>query len=222
MHKLLFLSFILFTFVASSQQGAYAYRPRGFRKYEPSARIAIGVSPLALLDFYNGASYKGGISFKPVKILRFTADFGSYWPQLTKIITPWNDIQGYNFRASAGLYLSYTGDISFGFEYQYKTQSFNYTDSVPNQPSFVGNVNKLVHVFNLYVSYDWDLTRRVYVELRFNFGVRYRDITNDQSAQLENSVNWHDSLNQWRITQGKNFLANVNFAVRLNYVIWPE
>ena len=219
MRTIALFALLLLTLNVSAQRGAYDYRTRNYDQYDTTERIAIGISPLALLDTYNGSSYKGGISIKPIKSLRITADLGTYSPQLIRKLSFWDYLKGYNFRTSVGYYFFMMGDLSLGLDYQYKKQNFNYTDTVPNQPSFAAHVDKFVHVFNIYGSYDIDLAVNLYLEIRLNLGIRYREITNDQSDQLDDSVIWYDSYSG-RITQGKNFIPNINLAVRLNYVLW--
>lgn len=182
--------------------------------------MSISVSPFALLDVYNGASYKAGLTYRPFSYVRFTADGGGYWPQLTKKLTLWNDMKGYNFRTSLGLFFGYLSEYSLGLEYQYKTQSFNYNDSVPSLPEFNAQVDKEVHVFNIYGAYDLWISNRIYLELRCGLGVRYRDIFNTRSDDVSSSVYWRDSMNQGRITTTKSIMPNLNFAVRLNYTFW--
>lgn len=181
--------------------------------------LSLSISPLAVIDVYNGSSYKAGISIQPFRPLRFTADFGSYFLRLGKN-SLWFNVKGYNFRASAGINLGYLSPFSVGLEYQYKKEAFNYNDSLPNEPGFTAKVNKFVHVFNAYLSYKVELTSRIYLELRGNLGLRYRNIHNTHSAELTNSVYWWDSMNTGRLTNKQSFMPNLNFAVRLNYILY--
>jgi len=219
---LAFISCLLINISCFGQKASCEVYDDGSDRYYATERLSVSASPLALLDVYNGACYKAGFSFRPMNFLRVSADFGGYWPQLTEKIALWKGMKGFNFRTSAGLFLGSFTDLHLGLEYQYKTQDFNYNDSIPNMPAFNGQVNKYVHVFNVYGSYDLFLSNRFYIEFRGGLGIRYRDIYNTHSDVLGESVFWWDSMNQGRITTQKSIMPNLNFAIRLNYTFWMD
>ena len=219
MRPILFLFMALASFGTYSQRGAYN---DGSRKAIPSEILSISISPLSLLDMYNGSSYKAGLTIRPLRNVRLSADAGGYWKQFSNKLSFWQDLKGYNFRASAGIYLGQLSPISLGVEYSYKSQEFNYNDSVPDLPGFTAHVNKFVHVFNVYGSFEQYFTNRFYIELRAGIGLRYRDIYNTHSDALSESINWWDSMTRGRITTMKKSMPNLNFAIRLNYILWEN
>lgn len=222
MKTLVIFLFLFAHTVCHSQQACAAYgngdgEPAYFREV-----LSISVSPLALLDVYNGSSYKAGISIQPINALWFTADFGRYWSGFSSIMSPWDNVEGYNFRTSAGINWGTMSPFGIGLEYEYKKASFTYFDSLPDLPGFTASVNKFVHVFNIYGSYKVDLSQHFFLDLRVNLGVRYRDISNDHSDELNNSVFWWDSMNTGKLTNKQSLMPNLNFALRLNYVLWQS
>lgn len=219
MKLVILTSFLFLSVVCLSQVGAYNDGSSRY-DYRHNERFSLSASPLAIFDVYNGASYKGGITFNPLRRLRLTADIGAYWPTLTKVITTWEDMKGYNFRTSIGVDLSQDRSLIIGLGYQFKTQDFNYFDSVPNQPEFNALVNKKVHVFNVCASHVVPINDKFSLEARFALGVRYRETYNTQSATLENSVDWADSMTRGRITEGKSIIPNFQLMIRLNYTLW--
>ena len=65
------------SFISFGQKmGAYDHGNPDY--YYPAEIFSISASPLALVDFYNGSAYKAGISFRPSREYRITADGGGY------------------------------------------------------------------------------------------------------------------------------------------------
>jgi hypothetical protein len=219
MKAVLLVFFVIQSIAAQSQQTGAYYMPRS--EDLPRERLSLSISPLALVDTYSGSAYKAGITFCP-SIFRISADAGGYLPNLSQKISFWNDLKGYHFRTSVGLYPGRLNQWHFGFEYQYKKQSFNYDDSIPNMPEFNAEVRKFVHVGNIYMGYNAEITRSLYLEVRGGIGVRYRDIFNTRSDDVSNSVYWYDSMNQGRITNKQSLMPNLSLSVRLNYILWRK
>lgn len=193
----------------------------GVREYNtPSERLSVAVSPLALLDVYSGSAYKAGISMRPFLWLRVTADAGGYLPAVTEVFTTFSNMKGYHFRGSIG-WVDYFNQFGLGLSYQYKKQDFNFTaTSVSDSLEYTGHVSKFAHCFNVTGNINLPISQRLFVEIRADLGVRYRDIFNTQSDLVDNSYDWQDSWFSERIKNKQAFMPNIAVAVRLNYTLW--
>ncbi|GAB5418324.1 MAG: hypothetical protein Crog4KO_15720 [Crocinitomicaceae bacterium] len=190
--------------------------------YYPDEILSIAVSPLALIDSYNGSAYKLGFSLRPSRSLRLTADAGGYVPGLSSSVSDFDNLSGYHFRSSFGLTsASNASGHAFGLSYQYKRQDFTYEGkTVPSPIDYVGAVSKYAHSYNLYYARDLRLGLRFFLEFRAEAGVRYREIFNSHNDLVSDTEGWRDSWFSGRITNQKRLIPNFAITVRLNYSVW--
>lgn len=216
-----FLATSLFYTLHAQQTGAY---DDGSNSYFPNEVFSLSVSPLALVDIYNGSAYKAGISFRPVSRMRITADAGGYVPSITEAISDFNEMRGYHFRASIGIPSGHTKHgFGYGLAYQYKKQEFSFQNRTLSIPQdYTAFVNKYAHSYNAYISGDLHFGWRWYLELRLEAGIRYREINNSQNDLIEDTEDWNNSLFNGRIINTKGILPNVSVSVRMNFTPWLD
>jgi len=184
-----------------------------------TGKISVNVSPLCLLDLYNGSTYRFGVQFRPMKRLSVGGDGGGYIESISKSLTPFFNISGYHYRIRLSYFPKNLSNFSFGLEYQYKQQKFSYLDSTETESEFKADVSKKVYCYNLFASYDHNFTDRFFIDFQLGLGLRYRDIYNTRSDVVGSTsivFPW-DSMNTGRVTTGQNLLPNITLAVRVGY-----
>ncbi len=186
-----------------------------------SGGISVNISPLCMLDAYNGSAYRLGLQIKPLKFISLGADAGSYFDFLSEKVSVFYNMKGYHVRFRMAYYPKNIQNFSFGLEYQFKQQSFSYFDSTLTEPAFEAFVNKKVYGYALFAAYDYHFSNRFYVDFQFGTGFRYREIFNTRSDVVGNtSLAWPwDSMNTGRVKNGHNYIPNFTLAARFSYSV---
>lgn len=186
-------------------------------------KLAVSVGFLSMLDVYNGSSYRFGLQIRPINQIAFGGEMGGFANVFSKLITPFYKMKGYHYRLQLRFYPMRTNNLNIGIEFQYRYQRFSYLDSTAVLPTFEATVAKNTFAYNLFLGYDYQLSKRIFIGTQLSVGVRYRDILNTRSDVVESgeSLLWPwDSMTTGRVTSGQNFIPNFNLAIRMSFAFF--
>lgn len=184
--------------------------------------LALSLSPCAMFDGYNGSAYKVGLSFKPFKNWRLSADGGSYLKGLSKTYAFLYDIKGLHLRTSVGYRSSKTGRFNYGFAYNYRVQSFLQNKIESGEILYTAEIDKKVHSINSFIGWDIYLgnSNSWYIEFRLEAGARSLHIRNSQNELIENPGFLVLRRFSRIHTNHSGVVPHAELAVRLNFLPW--
>lgn len=147
-------------------------------------RLALQISPLALVDVYSGSNYKIGTTIRLTESFFFSADFGGYF----KNFTMFRNNKGFvsDFRIRYQFPDSYSG---ISINYFYKQQAFDYHDSFKSNPGVPITVHTQKYINCLNVNYEhWFpflINERAYFTLIVGAGIRFRNVISTLQTKKE-------------------------------------
>lgn len=183
-------------------------------------RVSLQIAPLALIDFYNGSSYKLGAEIRLSRRFYVSADFGGYFPNFNGL----KNMKGGNvdFRIK---YRFPNSNSSISIQYFYKKQSFEYHDSYEEKPDVpvVVYTRKQVNCIN--VNYENKVFDRKwgYINVFAGLGIRFRDVHSsfETHHDFDKLVEGGDSQSLYFVLiPGQNTWLNLNAGVRLGFYLF--
>ncbi len=182
--------------------------------------LSLQLSPLALIDFYNGSSYRIGSQLILSKNIAVSADFGGYFKHFNYL----KNNKGFYSFAAFKYRLPNSGESWLSFSYSYKQQRFDYHDSFvkdPNTPIVV-KVQKYVHCFNLNYETNAILFRKSYINFYVGIGIRFRNVQSFQTKhEFDELSDGGDSQTLYFVLiPGQNVWFNINAGLRLGFYLF--
>ncbi len=185
-------------------------------------RVALQISPLALIDFYNGSSYKLGTTIRLTKSFFFSADFGGYF----RNFNVYRNYKGFNsdFRIRYQFPDSYSG---ISINYFYKQQSFDYPDHLtdPDNTPIIVHTKKYVNCINFNYEHwiPFLSNERAYLTIIVGAGVRFRNVHSSltNKHQFDQLKEGGDSQSLYFVLiPGQNTWLNFNAGLRLGFYLF--
>lgn len=180
----------------------------------------IHLSPLSLVDFYNGSHLKSGLYFKFDRFV-FMSDFGAYSEQLTSKITLFESMNGIQTKQSFNWTLDRNGSFFLGVHWLYKEQQFKLNDITNEDIHYQTLIRKTIQTYNLHLGYRAFFgTNSQYSEhfglwLEIGLGARHQTIQNTLNELTQDSKEWYDSMHLSSISTGKRWVPNADCSIRL-------
>jgi hypothetical protein len=179
------------------------------------------LAPIALIDFYNGATYKGGLELAVFNNNTITIEGGGFFNNFNGL----TNINGYLIDVGFRHYLnSKTANHYpyFSVNYIYKNQSFDIADSIAGLVPYhvTYTTEKQVHCANLNVGKTIVIKQHLLVDVYGGIGIRWKDVNSSLSeSELENAVTYNDSQSLYfLVTPGQFIYPNVQFGLRLGWI----
>ncbi len=183
-------------------------------------RVSLQIAPLALIDFYNGSSYKLGTEIRLSRRFYVSVDFGGYFPNFNGL----KNMKGGNvdFRIK---YRFPNSNSSISIQYFYKKQSFEYHDAYEEEPDvpIVVYTRKQVNCIN--VNYENKILDQKwgYINMFAGLGIRFRDVRSsfETHHDFDKLVEGGDSQSLYFVLiPGQNTWLNLNAGVRLGFYLF--
>lgn len=183
-------------------------------------RVSIQVAPLALVDFYNGSTYKLGTEIRLSRNMYVSADFGGYFSNFNGL----KNMKGGNmdFRIRYRFPNSYSS-ISVG--YFYKKQSFEYHDAYKEEPDVPITVYTRKQINCININYETRILDEEwgYISAFTGLGVRFRTVHSsfETHHDFDRLVKGGDSQSLYFILiPGQNTWLNFNAGLRLGFYLF--
>ncbi|WP_430402552.1 hypothetical protein [Fluviicola sp.] len=182
--------------------------------------LSLQLSPLALIDFYNGSSYRIGSQLVITENIAISADFGGYFKNFNYL----KNNKGFYSFVAFKYRLPNSPQSWISLSYSYKQQSFNYHDSFeqdPNTPVVV-HVQKYVNCLNLNYETNAILFRKSYINFFAGVGIRFRNVQSLQTKhEFDELKDGGDSQTLYFVLiPGKNTWLNLNAGIRLGFYLF--
>ena len=207
MKKLTLATLLLLSFIAAGQPA------------KDSSKFGIRLAPLALVDFYNGSSYKAGFEIMITEKLAFTADIGGYF----KNFNGFKNYKGHNLDFALRYYSSKSSNgerLYISLNYFYKNQAFDYSDTIQTRKTTTYEVyrtQKFVSAINLNVGLLKLYQNKCTIDVFGGVGVRYKKANSTLTLpDLENGLEYRDSQSLYfLVTPGNYIWPNLNLGLRV-------
>lgn len=183
-------------------------------------RVSIQISPLALLDFYNGSSYRLGTQVNVSRTLALSADFGGYFRNFSYLK---NNKGFYSYFAVK--YALPKSSSWLSLSYSYKQQAFDYHDSYIQDPTTPITVHVQKYVNSISLNYETrvgQLFKDGYIDFFAGLGVRFRNVYSFQTKhQFDELKEGGDSQTLYLVLiPGNKAWINLNFGMRIGFGIF--
>lgn len=183
----------------------------------------IRLSPLSLIDFYNGSSYKLGFEAKLFYATSIYADFGGYF----KTFNGYENFTGYNLDLGLKYYIK-NKDINQGsyisINYFHKNQGFDYTDTAlfKQAPEPAYRIQKNINCVNLNFGYLHAFDNRLVLDVLGGLGIRYRNATSSLPIEYyDQIIKLTDSQSLYFVLKpGNSIWMNFNVRFKIAYRIF--
>lgn len=180
--------------------------------------LNIKLSPLSLIDVYNGGTYKLGLEYRFLPSISLGFEAGKFFNNFTWL----KNIKGVLLKSELRCYMpiNYNGTF-ISFEYFYKEQSFMYTDIVKATLEYSKEftVQKFVNCYNLRIG-KYFSNNHGFVE--YSLGIGYRDkviYSNITEYETDHLKEYGDSQPRFFIaTPGKKHLLNIDFCLKMGLI----
>lgn len=183
-------------------------------------RVSLQIAPLALIDFYNGSTYKIGTEIRLSRNICISADLGGYFPSFNGL----KNMKGGNvdFRIK---YRFPNSNSCISVNYFYKKQSFEYHDSYKEEPDVPITVYTRKQVNCINVNYENKILddKWGYINVFAGLGVRFRNVrsTFETHHDFDRLVKGGDSQSLYFILiPGQNTWLNFNAGLRLGFYLF--
>lgn len=185
--------------------------------------FSIRLSPLSLIDFYNGSSYKLGFEKKLFYATSIYGDFGGYF----KNFNGFENFTGYNLDLGLRYYIS-KKEINQGsyisINYFHKNQGFDYIDTAlfKQTSETEYRIQKKINCVNLNFGYVHVFKNRLVLDVIGGLGVRYRNATSSLPIQyFDQIIESTDSQSLYFILKpGNSIWMNFNVRFKIAYRIF--
>lgn len=197
-------------------------------KNEPSQEFKIFVftKPLSFIDFYSGSSYKGGIELKLSNKFHLVSSAGGY----LKNFNTWKNFKGYNLNLELK-YITTLFQLTdtnkrnyFSINYFYKTQSFNFQDSIQIDNPYIADyrTQKYVSALNFNIGQMFVYKEIIIFDFYAGIGIRYKNVKSSISLEeLTKGYYYSDSQSlSFVVRPGKYFYPNFNVGMRLGLKVF--
>ena len=185
------------------------------------SQFNLRVAPLSLIDFYNGATYKGGVEWNIVGKNAITIEGGGYLNNFNGL----TNIDGYLIDIGVRHYLTSNNmqqSPYLAVNYFYKNQTFDYRDSIviPIPYELNYTTSKQVHCINLNAGKVIVLKHHLLLDIYGGLGIRLKDVQSTLTEfELENAIEYNDSQSLYFLVTPGNFAyPNVNLGLRIGWI----
>lgn len=183
-------------------------------------RVSIQFSPLALLDFNNGSSYRLGTQIRVSRRLALSADFGGYFRNFSFL----KNNKGFYSYFAVKYALPENGSW-LSISYSYKQQAFDYHDFYLQDPNTPITVHVQKYVNSISVNYErriGQLFKDGSIDFFAGLGVRFRNVQSFQTKhQFDELKNGGDSQTLYLVLiPGNKAWLNLNFGLRIGFGIF--
>nr|WP_294858435.1 hypothetical protein [uncultured Fluviicola sp.] len=182
--------------------------------------LSLQLSPLALIDFYNGSSYRLGSQLIITKNIAISADCGGYFKNFNYL----KNNKGFYGLLAFKYRLPNSPQSWISLSYSYKQQSFDYHDSFLQDPEtpIVVHVQKYVNCINLNYETNAILLRKSYINFFAGVGIRFRNVHSFQTKhEFDELKNGGDSQTLYFVLiPGKDTWFNLNAGLRLGFYLF--
>lgn len=180
----------------------------------------IRFAPFQLIEFYNGASYRGGLDLEIGPRWGLTLEAGGYFRNFNGL----KDIRGFQVDGGIKCYLSPERDNSFYIllNSSYRESGFNFGDSIANNPNYYQEyrIEKYITCLNLsFGEHARIKDSRFFIDYWAGLGVRFRNVHASIPKEiLIKGIEYSDSQAAFfMFTPGKAVWPNATVGFRIGF-----
>lgn len=197
-------------------------------KYKNFAnRFSIKTSPLSLINFIDGFSFKLGLEKRIYRNFSLCVEGGPYFSYGGKGL--WSGSKGYLVNPEMRLYLNTRGQTTGNYlslDYRLKNRSFNWEDSILI-PQTIKNsfylkeyrIQTITNCFNIKYGLV-SLINSLVIDCFVGVGIKFRNSTSDLTKEEEENIygaNNYSTFQMYRSRRGKFIAPNVTAGIKIGF-----
>ncbi len=194
--------------------------------YNKDMKFSLKLSPLALINLYEGYSARAGFEFKLVENISLNIEMGKYLSLTNRKGT--GNGSGFSFNPELRYYLnrkSFSVGKYLAVGYMYKNQTYFWSDSIK-----LNSINSLIqydviskiNIFNIKYGITKVYKSKLILDYFFGFGIQYRTSVSSLSQIEQNSIIKFNERGYYesKVAIGKFMQPSFHVGLKIGILLW--